>query len=63
MVYLDVVFQHETAKAVLVEYRAEAIWLPKSQAECEWFGRGLEPGDEIEVGVPLWLAKEKEMIP
>ena len=63
MIVFDVIFAHETAKAVLVEYRGAEIWLPKSVTACDWYGRGLEPGDEIEIGVPVWLAKNSEMIP
>lgn len=63
MIQFDVLFQHETPKAVLVLYRGAAIWLPKSQCECDWFGRGLEPHDEIELGVPEWLARKNGMIP
>lgn len=49
---------NETPAAILVLYQGEQFWLPKSQ--ITWIGAA-EEGDLIEVGVPRWLAEEKEM--
>lgn len=50
----------ETEKAVLFsedDDKDEAVWLPKSQIEIEKL-----QGSIVEVTMPEWLAKEKELI-
>lgn len=63
LVDLTLTFHHETAQAVLVSDdgdRENAIWLPKSQIEMD--NDHPREGDSVEVTVPVWLAKEKELI-
>jgi hypothetical protein len=50
----------ETEKAVLFsenDAKEEAVWLPKSQIEIEKVR-----GSIVEVTMPEWLAKDKELI-
>ena len=51
------VFVSETPKAIKVHEgnHEEAFWLPKSQIEYEI------KGDEVEVTMPIWLAREKKV--
>lgn len=56
-----------TAKAILLKSCAEPSyakhqqeWLAKSQIiECDCEIDDIEIGDEIEIEIPLWLAREK----
>lgn len=53
-------FHTETEKGIKVSTdgnRANAFWLPKSQIEVVDLGR-----DMVEVSIPEWLAKEKELL-
>lgn len=45
---------HETAAAYRFYDGKTTVWLPKSQ--CEW------DGDSAVMTLPLWLAKDKELI-
>lgn len=58
MEIFDVRLLQERDSAIEVDYGNGCCWLPKSQIEfdCESC-----VGDLIEVGVPQWLAEEKEM--
>jgi hypothetical protein len=58
MMFFECIFVRESPKAIMVMYKTEDIWLPKSQivwTECD-------PGDQTEVQVPLWLARQHSMI-
>jgi hypothetical protein len=44
---------HETDKAYLIDDGARKVWLPKSQCE---------KNEDGTVTLPMWLAKEKELI-
>jgi len=48
----------ETAKAYLVFDGAEEIWIAKSQVKSLRKVRG----DDYEIEIPLWLAKQKGII-
>lgn len=50
---------HETDAAILVsdDDGETKHWLPKSQIEFEH-----RPGGIVEVTMPLWLAREKEIV-
>ena len=52
---------HMTGKAILVSLDEEsnAVWLPESQ--IEWSLQNQRTG-EVEVTLPEWLAKDKELI-
>lgn len=52
----------ETERAILVteDGGKNKVWLPKSQIEYEVAGPGfIQVGKEINVTMPVWLAKEK----
>lgn len=60
---LTLTFHHETDAAVLVSDdgdRDNAVWLPKSQIEMD--NDNPREGDSVEVTLPYWLAKEKELV-
>lgn len=60
LVDLSLHIHHETEKAILISLngnREKATWLPKSQIEYEEDRHG-----GVEVTIPEWLAKEKELI-
>jgi len=61
-VSLDVYIERRSARAVLVEnLKGEGVWVPISQ--IHYFERGvLEPGEDVEIWIPEWLAMEKELI-
>lgn len=46
----------ETSRAILVETEVGEVWLPKSQIEYDG-----EPGDEVEIEIPDWLAIKEEL--
>jgi len=49
----------ETDKAILISEDGgkTKIWLPKSQIEFE-----KKPDGSVEVTMPIWLAREKELV-
>lgn len=51
----------KTPRALLVNYHGEEVWLPFSQIR-EPDVDELDPGDETEICIPAWLAKEKQLI-
>lgn len=59
MVEIPVRFVHMTEKAILVEHYGEEHWFPKSQIKCRYLECELEDGDEIEIGVPEWILRQK----
>lgn len=58
-IFVEVELVLETDKALLVMYKTEQIWLPKSKIT---YDDEKESGEMIEIGVPLWLARTKSMI-
>ncbi len=48
--------RRETDRAILLEVDVDEHWLPKSQ--IDWT-EDAEPGEEIDVEVPEWLADER----
>jgi hypothetical protein len=59
---VSVIFKHNTDNAILVSDGDNDIWLPLSQIECDEDLSAFEPGDDIELLMPEWLAKEKGII-
>ena len=57
-----VLFKRATDKAVCVSDGDKDLWLPLSQVECDEDLSAFEPGDDLELLVPEWLAKEKGLI-
>lgn len=59
---LEVIWTHETEKAVLVasDEEAEPVWLPKSQVEIDK-GEHIR-GSLIEITLPQSLAEEKGLV-
>lgn len=53
-------FIRETPAAVLLDIHDADIWFPKS--ECEFSIADREPGDEVEVEMPRWLAEKKSLL-
>lgn len=57
---LECTFLSESAKAILVEYEGQEMWIPKSQFDWETFMNEYhQSGDEVEIEIPEWLAIEK----
>jgi hypothetical protein len=56
---ITVELHHETPSAILVSDGKREAWLPKSQIEWTRLSQG---GSAIEVTLPEWLAREKELI-
>jgi hypothetical protein len=58
-VEIEVVIEHNTGKAILVDDGDRVTWLPLSECPFEW-------KDEIKgiatVTVPVWMAKQKGLI-
>lgn len=51
-------YKHETDDAILVtDWDSKEIWLPKSQIDYD--DMNYKKGDEIEITIPEWLAKDK----
>lgn len=52
---LNIEILHETDHAIMIEnLNEENVWIPKSQIEIS--------EDEKTIGIPEWLAKDKELI-
>jgi hypothetical protein len=53
VIIYDAVFRTETARAILIEYEDEEVWLPKSQVDFD-----MSTGRDrlMDVEVPQWLA-------
>jgi ribosome assembly protein YihI (activator of Der GTPase) len=63
---LTVEYLAHTQKAILVKDPKTEIeaWIPRSQIDEDYdekFLDGLEKGDEIDITIPEWLAKDKEL--
>lgn len=57
------VVEATTEKAVLLDFGDMKAWIPISQiVDCDCKLDMLMKGDDIEVELPLWLAKEKELL-
>lgn len=50
--------EFETDKAIRFNDGTRVVWLPKSQVEVPEHNQG----DVVEITLPEWLAKEKELI-
>ena len=57
--YFEVKLIRESERAILVEHKREEVWLPKSQVEWK---EDAAIGEEFEVLVPVWLARQNGMI-
>jgi hypothetical protein len=49
---------HATAAALLIEIDGSKYWLPFSQIEVDNMA-DLQPGEEIDIEIPDWLARAK----
>ena len=58
MIYFEMVYVRESEKAILVEFKTEQVWLPKSKV----IWQEVNPGQITEVQVPLWLARKNNMM-
>lgn len=58
MIYFEMVYVRESERAILVEFKTEQVWLPKSKV----IWQEVNPGQIIEVQVPLWLARKNNMM-
>ena len=58
MIYFEMVYVRESERAILVEFKTEQVWLPKSK--IIW--QEVNPGQITEVQVPLWLARKNNMM-
>ena len=64
-VEFDVIFMHETEKAVLVEYQGTKYWIPNSQIDEDsevYVGCKLEKGEKALLICSEWIAIQKELI-
>lgn len=64
MIEFKLIYHNETDKAYLVSEDGErdtAVWVPKSQVEVP-MERAYADGDQIEVHIPEWLAKKKDLL-
>lgn len=57
----NVTYLHHTDRAVCVDCDGEELWLPLSQIEIEDVDQ-LTRGEEVDVEVPIWLARAKGMM-
>ena len=60
--YFVFTFIAQTEKAILVkkESSEEQVWLPKSVLDFDILEMDtIQKGEEIEIGMPEWLAEEK----
>ena len=60
---LQMIYKKQTSEALLVEDDEGLIgevWLPLSQIEVDL--DGLEMGDQVEVTMPQWLARERDLV-
>jgi len=63
LIDITVQLKHQTDLAILVtDDGTNAIWLPKSQIECDVDLDNADVGDTIEVTLPEWLALDKGLI-
>ena len=53
VIIYDAVFKTETARAILIEYEDEEVWLPKSQID---YDMDVGIGSLTDVEMPQWLA-------
>lgn len=58
MIYFEMVYVRESERAILVEFKTEQVWLPKSKV----IWQEVNPGQITEVQVPLWLARKNNMM-
>lgn len=54
---------NKPAKAMLIEYEDNEIWIPYSQVSSDGDYMACEPGDTLpDFFIPVWLAKNKGML-
>ena len=60
---LQMIYKKHTPDALLIEDDiglSGVVWLPLSQIEVDL--DGLEMGDQVEVTMPNWLARERDLV-
>jgi hypothetical protein len=60
---LQMIYKHHTYDCLLAEDENALIgevWLPLSLIEADF--EGLDRGDQLEVIMPVWLARERDLI-
>ena len=63
--FYELIYINQTDKAILVseDDPDEGIWLPKSQIEYDENEIDCaDKGEEIEIGIPEWLAEQEGLI-
>ena len=58
----EVVFKHETAKAILVEIDGDETWIPKSVVRAGSTVLDCQKGEKGTLILPQWFARKERLV-